>query len=408
VKLLACSGGPDSMALLDMEWKKGTELFVCHVNYRKRPTAQRDEDIVRDYCLKHGIAMAVLYPHYETGNFQAWARDVRYEFFCRQARKQGIGTVLTAHQQDDLLETFVFQKERRMLCDWYGLKYRTKRQDLTIERPLLGWRKQDLEDYCRRNQVPFGIDESNLTDAYARNRIRHGMKEEERPVLLREISLANRRLLAKQRRAACFFADHPSADLFSQEDGPALLETWIWQQTENHLSGRQTRELFRQLQKNCVCELQEWFIERHDDRLMAASKPLAAIQTCEIQTPEELRRLPMVDNTARLPETDPVQRLSVQPEDFPLTIRSPRPGDGMEMRFGWKKLSRFFIDRHISRLERSRWYVVVNRAGKVIYVPGWGCDRHHFAGGQTFCFRQFSPATVHDKIKNVTFKEKQV
>ncbi len=89
------------MALLDMERKTGGGLFVCHVNYRKRPTADRDEAIVRQYCETHGIGLAVLYPHYEGGNFQAWARDVRYDFFCRQAHLQGIGTILVAHQQDD-------------------------------------------------------------------------------------------------------------------------------------------------------------------------------------------------------------------------------------------------------------------------------------------------------------------
>lgn len=156
MKLIACSGGPDSMALLDMERKKGTKLFVCHVNYRKRPTADRDEAIVRQYCEIHGLELAVLYPHYEGGNFQAWARDVRYDFFCRQAHLQGIGTILVAHQQDDLLETYVFQRERHMRCDWYGLRYRSRRQDLMIERPLLGWRKQELEDYCRQNHIPYG------------------------------------------------------------------------------------------------------------------------------------------------------------------------------------------------------------------------------------------------------------
>lgn len=272
-----------------------------------------------------------------------------------------------------------------MLCDWYGLKYRTKRQDLIIERPLLGWRKQDLEDYCRRNQVPFGIDESNLTDAYARNRIRHGMKEEERPVLLREISLANRRLLTKQRRAVCFFADHPSADLFSQEDGPALLETWIWQQTGNHLSGRQTRELFRQLQKNCVCEVQEWFIERHGNTLQMVPANSLKYQETVIETLEQLRQFPGIISEGRT-----IERFSVNTCDFPLVIRSVKAEDAIFLRWGTKKVSRFFIDKKISRINRLKWKVIANREDKIIFVPGIGCAKDHFDRGEV-CWFNFRP-----------------
>ena len=39
--LIACSGGPDSMALLDMYYQKGCYVEVAHVNYHKRDTAKR-------------------------------------------------------------------------------------------------------------------------------------------------------------------------------------------------------------------------------------------------------------------------------------------------------------------------------------------------------------------------------
>lgn len=385
MKLIACSGGPDSMALLDMERKTGGGLFVCHVNYRKRPTADRDEAIVRQYCETHGIGLAVLYPHYEGGNFQAWARDVRYDFFCRQAHLQGIGTILVAHQQDDLLETYVFQRERHMRCDWYGLRYRSRRQDLMIERPLLGWRKQELEDYCRQNHVPYGVDESNLTDVYARNRIRHGMKKEERPALLREISMANRRLLAKQRRATAFFAVHPAADLFSQEDGPELLETWIWRQTGMHLSGRQTRELFRQLQKDCVAEVKGWLVERHGLLLHMAPVKDLEYQEVVIETQEQLTRYQGVQAAGKT-----IERFSVTPADYPLCIRSVKPKDAICLRWGTKKLSRYFIDKKISRIDRLKWKVIANREGRVIFMPGIGCDKDHFDSGEVHWF-SFQP-----------------
>ena len=50
--VVACSGGPDSMALLDQLNKQGKDIVVAHVNYKHRDTADRDENIVKDYCEK--------------------------------------------------------------------------------------------------------------------------------------------------------------------------------------------------------------------------------------------------------------------------------------------------------------------------------------------------------------------
>lgn len=65
-------------------------------------------------------------------------------------------------------------------------------------------------------------------------------------------------------------------------------------------------------------------------------------------------------------------------EDFPITIRSPQNGDKIVLRFGTKKLNRWFIDRKISHKQRKCWPVIVNRVGNVILVPEIGCDIAHF------------------------------
>ena len=87
--VVACSGGPDSMALLDMlNQKQNYNIIVCHVNYQKRESAFRDESIVKEYCLKHNLSFHLLKPIYSSSqNFQAWARDVRYDFFEQTAKE---------------------------------------------------------------------------------------------------------------------------------------------------------------------------------------------------------------------------------------------------------------------------------------------------------------------------------
>ena len=69
-KLLAISGGPDSMFLLNQYKKK--DIVVAHVNYNKRTDSNIDEQIVRDFCLLHNIKLEVLnIKETPKGNFQS-------------------------------------------------------------------------------------------------------------------------------------------------------------------------------------------------------------------------------------------------------------------------------------------------------------------------------------------------
>ena len=156
--VVACSGGPDSMALLDQLNKQGKDIVVAHVNYKHRDTADRDEKIVKEYCKKYDIPVRVLYPVHEKGNFQAWARDVRYAFFEEVADEFDTKLLYVAHQMDDVIETYLFQKNRNMICDWYGLKEKSVRHGYQIVRPLLNFTKSELQQYCNDNGVSFGID----------------------------------------------------------------------------------------------------------------------------------------------------------------------------------------------------------------------------------------------------------
>ncbi|MBQ2509839.1 MAG: tRNA lysidine(34) synthetase TilS, partial [Erysipelotrichaceae bacterium] len=169
--LIAVSGGPDSMALLNMAREEGLEIEVAHVNYHKRDTAKRDEKIVRSYCEQYGIPVHVkdVYPGDVKGNFQAYAREVRYAYFANLCRRYGLDGTVTAHQQDDLLETYLMQKEKKLGVEYYGLKEETRIKGVSVIRPLLDCTKEELLSYCEKKGLDYGIDESNLTDVYTRN-----------------------------------------------------------------------------------------------------------------------------------------------------------------------------------------------------------------------------------------------
>jgi tRNA(Ile)-lysidine synthase len=143
--IIAVSGGPDSMCLLDI-YKENVAL-VCHVNYNKRPTAKRDENIVKQYCKMNKIPLKVLnvtkkmYNEYASTNFQNKARLIRYNFFLECGKKIKNTNLLVAHQLDDFVETAYMQKQRKSKSLFYGIKKENDILGLNITRPLLNKRK---------------------------------------------------------------------------------------------------------------------------------------------------------------------------------------------------------------------------------------------------------------------------
>lgn len=240
--VVACSGGPDSMALLDQLNKQGKDIVVAHVNYKHRDTADRDENIVKDYCEKYDIPVRVCYPVHEKGNFQAWARDVRYAFFEEVADAFDAKILYVAHQMDDAIETYLFQKNRNMICDWYGLKEKSIRHGYQIIRPLLNFTKSELQQYCNENGVSFGIDESNLTNHYTRNVIRHTriekMSRDEKEAWILKIQNENEVWQIKRKAIEEFFKDwNKDVDsLLDQEDAWLYLDTFLFHSLHHHFS----------------------------------------------------------------------------------------------------------------------------------------------------------------------------
>lgn len=186
--IAAVSGGPDSMALLD-KFKKQIRL-VCHVNYHKRTDSDHDEQIVRQFCKKFGIALRVLnvtkdtYKKAKEHNFQALARQIRYDFFVECGQRVKCHNLLIAHNLNDFIETALMQQNRKSKNFFYGIKQETQYKSLEIYRPLLKEFKSDLEQYCIDHNIDYAIDSSNASDIYERNRIRKQLAKLSRKQIL--------------------------------------------------------------------------------------------------------------------------------------------------------------------------------------------------------------------------------
>lgn len=191
--VLACSFGPDSMSLLNAALNEKLDFVVAHVNYRKREASEFEQLSLQKFCEERKIKLCVLdlkgVEH--KNNFQAWARKVRYEFFKDVLIKEGAEAVLVAHQEDDVIETYLMQKNRKNFVKSWGISEENEIFGVKVIRPLLQYSKRKLQQYDDDNKVPYSIDESNLTDHYSRNKIRHSVVEKltevQRKSLLDEI-----------------------------------------------------------------------------------------------------------------------------------------------------------------------------------------------------------------------------
>ena len=385
--VVACSGGPDSMALLDQLNKQGKDIVVAHVNYKHRDTADRDEKIVKEYCKKYDIPVRVLYPVHEKGNFQAWARDVRYAFFEEVADEFDTKLLYVAHQMDDVIETYLFQKNRNMICDWYGLKEKSVRHGYQIIRPLLNFTKSELQQYCNDNGVSFGIDESNLTNHYTRNVIRHTqiekMNRNEKEEWILKIQNENDFWQIKRAGIEDFLKNwnRDVDSLLNQEDGWLYLDTFLFQALSHHFSRKYMEELCVQLKRNVLIEIEDRLLERHNEKLYLMPKPQNVYYTLNELEYKDFKAFSIMNHGQT------IESFSVEASDFPLVVRHVKVNDVISMRFGHKNVHRFFVDRKICKIYRKYWLVVENNAGKVIFVPGLGCDVEHYSQNQQFYFK---------------------
>ena len=176
--LLTCSFGPDSMALFYYLLKHGFTFEVAHVNYHILEQADDDERGIKEFAEKYNIKVHVLKTYMPKNvNEEIWAREVRYNYFEKVAKERNIKKVLVAHNKGDDIETYLLQKERGGVFYHYGLEKIGKRGDVKIVRPLLNITKNELEEYCKSNSVPFSIDPSNFDSRFKRNKIRKDLKK---------------------------------------------------------------------------------------------------------------------------------------------------------------------------------------------------------------------------------------
>lgn len=393
--VIACSGGPDSMCLLDLALKlkkvKQLTIIVAHVNHNLRPESKTEQQFLQEYCEKNNLIFETIDLDFHDQFNEQKGHEERYNFFKKVIAKYGAKYLLTAHHADDLMETIFLRIARGSTLSGYLGFSKVKTYDsYQVIRPLWDYTKADILKYDEENNIFFFTDESNNSLAITRNRYRHQLLpflKKEDPNIAQKYGKFSQELAAYDTfvndyiiKLDCLKDNYLDLDKLAEESEfikeKALRELIKKIQKDNWLEVSDA--LMQEIKKlfdgrNRSIDLNNEFIARREyHKLYIMNRPTKESFSYELT--EDLT-LPMgkftfAENT--LDESNYTLRLNSKEIALPLKVRGKRTGDKMAVKnlAGHKKIKDIFIDEKIPLAKRAEIPLVVDNNDVILWIPG--------------------------------------
>ena len=406
--LVAVSGGPDSVVLLDSLHREGFSVVVAHCNFHLRGEAS-DADAIFVRSLADKYQVAYCQADFDTEkvaeerkvSIEMAARDLRYEWFEQMADEYNCDLIAVAHNADDVVETFFLNLTRGT-----GLQGLSGMAELRgrIVRPLLQVSREQIMEYIAENELEYRIDATNLETVYTRNKIRHNVVSqlmEINPSFL-ETMANNMRFIASAQGIVEAYAAEAYKHVVTEEgerirfdlnrlrefEGvDTLLFLWLNRygfgsdvvmqlyRSLNDIAGKQFysathrivggREYLECTMHNAECTMQnaEFTI---DEKQFTINNPIKL----------EVNEVDIAD--FRLIKSANVACLDVDKLQYPLVLRRWKRGDwfipyGMK---GRKKLSDFFADKKMNLIEKERVWLLAS-GDDIVWIVGHRVDARY-------------------------------
>ena len=391
--LVAVSGGLDSMALIDLFHNHSSySVSVAHCNFKLRAESDDEEYLIKKYCLFRNIpfhAQTFDIPAYKRRHgwsTQMAARELRYAWFRELMDDYGYTHLTTAHHSNDQHETILLQWLRgagpRAVS---GMEL----SNSDIIRPLLTATKVDLKEYVERKGILYLEDSSNASLDYQRNQIRHELM----PVIQKWFPNGPKQMTATaaQLKEYMHWIDDiviglkakitsRSGDIITYNIPPELLKksylpSIVW-------------ELMREWEFNFsqATEISDALIAKKTGARWNSPKVQAVSNrhTIEIRVVEQNNVVVSINQMGHSDylgyhfrvgnPLEPMENqiyIDAEELEFPITIRSWKPGDkvdlyGME---GRKSLKKLFVDLKLSRFEKDIVPIVSDQKGILWVAP---------------------------------------
>ena len=394
--VVACTFGPDSMALVNMLVEEGIKPIVASVNYKKFRHSASDSARLAEYCAEKSLILETLDAENlpaeeqmkEGENFNDWARKARYNHFKRIYEKYHAAALFLAHQQDDLLEAYLLQKERKVSDIRFGYSEVTTYDGMMVVRPLLKYSRQDLLDYNEEKRVPYSLEEDAYENEFTRSSIRKdiiaNLSEIDRGMLLDEMKEANdeKNRLAEEFKETILEGEEleirplmaMSKDVFA-----TTLIRFVQKQADDvHLTPAMLEKIRAFLINEKVNDTfklsDELFLVKEYDLLTVGKNFDELPYSYTLAKPGELHT-----EQFDLDFSMGAEDRGIHESDYPLTIRTAIPSDSYVAEHYLESVRTLYSDWKMPVRLRYVWPVFVNKDGKIIYVPRYrqGFSEYH-------------------------------
>ncbi len=413
---VAVSGGLDSMVLINLLLKYVSKsiLEVIHCNFNLRGIeSYKDEMFVKNFCKNKNIIFNVkrfkklsTYSKKQGVSIQMYARKLRYNWFNELLNKKSYKYIVLGHHLDDSIETFFINILRGTGLP--GLLGIPKKNGKFI-RPLSNFRKEDILNYAKLNNIEWRIDKSNYNTKYLRNKIRihlssiikqlncfyKGFKKTinllyEENSLIKHIIKEIINNITIDKKINPFFWKIDNKKLLEFKTLPLsvilfrLFNPYGFSDIEslkrfiNAQSGKQILSKKYRIIKN----QNFWILVSNFDFLKNKKKVFKINNNYELENynkklPIKIKFINNYNNKNKKINKKIIYLINFEKIKFPILLRTWDKGDyfypyGVK---GKQKLSKFFKNEKLSLFEKENIWLLINGNGYIILIIGYRLDK---------------------------------
>ena len=392
--IIACSGGPDSMCLLNLlirlKNNKNLELIVAHVNHKLRSVSDNEAKMVKEYAKKNNVTFELQELDYQNTKFsEDDAHRKRYKFFKSLIKKYKANYLVTAHHGDDLIETILMRIARGSNLNGYiGIKRVTQNEDYITLRPLLSTTKDEIIKYNESENIPYVIDESNDSLKYTRNRYRKNvlpfLKNEDKQIHLKYLKFSeeleeydnfvNNYIKEKEYilNNQIVINKITNESEFIKRKTIELIVKSIQLNDYFNISDKQMNELLKLIyNSNKSIDLNNNYIGINEyGYLKIIKKQNNEYQEIILDKDLEFLGFNFYYNCNNGNSSNNCIYLNSSEVTLPLKLRTRCDGDKMQvLNLGTKKINDIFIDNKINKELRSNYPILVDAKNNIIWLP---------------------------------------
>lgn len=375
---LAISGGIDSMVLSHLLSHFKIKHTLLHCNFNLRAEASiKDEQFIIDYAKSNNIPFhtisfdTIKESNIRKLNTQECARELRYNWFSTFLKTSSNSVLLTAHHLDDSIETFFINLLRGTgITGLAGISNGKNR----IYRPLLSFTKSEIIDFAHSNHISFREDESNKSDNYLRNKLRHHIipnLKELSPQLPDKMNTMMTELNDIDLFISDFIKTFKSKHKFNIKKINTIPE-FMWYKLFNEfgVSRKNNAEVIKLIQSHVgsTFETDSHILLKDREEILISKQQ--QITPTHLEVKEDTTSVQIdggeliferITNLKSLTFSDTVAFLDLEKLDFPLTIRNWSKGDRIQplgMKNGSKLISDVLINKKIDKFKKQNQLLI--------------------------------------------------